>query len=93
MNRPRDRRRNPNHPHNMMLAKRKDRRILRWLQSNPRMRAWACPEACLDDTPPKSKWDKWDEEKFLADWIDTNRWGIDMDEHPEIHAEIQALAA
>lgn len=111
MNRPRDRRRDPTHPHTMMVAARERRRIAAWYERNRSIQSPDLPPHLLGPwgidadrpfgssgvdephAPMSPEEEACEEERMLADWIDMNRWGIDMEEHPEIHAEIQALAA
>lgn len=101
MNRPNDRRRNPTHPHTMMVEARSRRRARRWHDRHPEvresMRRFAERDAFgLDEAPrpPRAPLSPEEEacerEKEEAYWRDTNRWGIDIEEHPELLAEIQA---
>lgn len=103
MNRPNDRRRNPTHPHTMMVEARRRRHARRWYDRHPEVLASL---TCTDEdglysadelraqlalrTPPTPEEMACDFAREAAYWRDTNRWGIDIEAHPDVHAEIQA---
>lgn len=87
----------------MMVEARSRRRLRRWQDGSPEsresMRRLAeryILDIGLDVAPrrPRAPLSPEEEacerEREEAYWRDTNRWGIDIEEHPELLAEIQA---